>query len=61
MEIRVDPKILDLVSTLEKDLPKAINEALTLWLRKRMLVCPIANRFCKFIDGSCNDCSIAKG
>ena len=60
MEIRVDPKILDLVASIEKDLPKAINEALTLWLRKRMIVCPITNRFCKIIDSPCNDCAVAK-
>ena len=60
MEIQVDPKILDLIASLEKDLTKAINEALTLWLKKRIIVCPITNQFCKFIDGSCNDCSVAK-
>ena len=60
MEVLLDPKILYLVSSLEKDLPKAINEALTLWLKKRIIVCPITNHFCKIINGSCNDCSVAK-
>ena len=60
MEIKVDPNILDLIASLEKDLQKAINEALTLWLRKRLIVCPITNQFCKFVDGSCNDCSVTK-
>lgn len=60
MEIQLDPKILDLVTSLEKDLPKAINESLTLWLRKRLLVCPITNQFCKFNNGSCNDCAVTK-
>jgi hypothetical protein len=57
---RVDPKILNLVVSLEKDLNAAINEALNLWLKQRVTVCPITNQFCKFIDGSCNDCTLTK-
>ena len=59
MEIQVDSEILNLVSSLEKDLNSAINEALTLWLKRKIIVCPITNQFCKFPSHPCNDCSLS--
>ena len=60
MDIRLDSKILNLVTSLETDLTKAINEALTMWLKERLLVCPMTNQFCKYPEGPCNDCSLTK-
>jgi hypothetical protein len=60
VNIRIDPEILNLVCSLEKDLTKALNEALNLWLKKRLTTCPITNQFCKSTDGPCNDCALTK-
>jgi len=60
VDIRLDSKILNLVTSLETDLTKAINEALTMWLKERLLVCPMTNQFCKYPEGPCNDCSLTK-
>ena len=60
MEIQLDPKTLTLVTSLEADLNKAIHEALTLWLKKKVIVCPITNQFCMHGHGPCNDCSITE-
>jgi len=59
MEIQVDSKILNLIASLETDLNKVIKEALTLWLKERIIICPISGQFCKHDDGPCNDCSVA--
>ena len=58
MEIQLDPKILNLVKSLETDLSKAIHEALNLWLKKRLIICPVTNKFCEHGKSSCNDCSV---
>jgi len=58
MEVQLNPKILKLVTSLETDLNKAIHEALNLWLKKRLIVCPITNQFCERGHGSCNDCPV---
>jgi hypothetical protein len=60
MEIQLDSKIYSLVTSLEKDLNKAVHEALTLWLKERLLVCPITNQLCEFQLGQCNDCPVTK-
>ena len=60
MEIQVDSKVLHLVTSLKIDLNKAINEALTLWLKQKIIVCPITNQFCTFPAGPCNDCSVSQ-
>lgn len=59
MEIRVNPKILKLVTSLETNVTKAINEALNLWLKEKLTSCPITNQFC-INDGPCNDCPVLK-
>jgi hypothetical protein len=59
MEIQLDSKILSLAASLEIDLTKVINEALTIWLKKRLPVCPITKQFCEYPKGSCNDCPMA--
>jgi hypothetical protein len=60
MEVQLDSKILNLVASVETDLNKAINEALNLWLKRRIIICPITNQFCKFPNMPCNVCSISK-
>ena len=60
MEIQLDSKIVRLVTLLEIDMTKAINEALTMWLKKRLPVCPITNHLCEYPQGQCNDCPIAQ-
>lgn len=56
MEIKVDKKLLRLVSKFEKDSNKAMSEAIILWLKKKVITCPITNQFCEEINRSCNDC-----
>jgi hypothetical protein len=60
MEIQLDSSVVNLVALVEKDLSKAINEALNLWLKQKIIVCPITNKFCKFPNGTCNECPISQ-
>lgn len=60
MEIEIDPKLLRLISTFEVDISEVVKQALTLWLRERILICPITKRFCVNMNVSCNECAIAK-
>ncbi len=60
MEVNIDPELLRLIATLEEDISKVVQQALTLWLKKRILTCPITNRFCIDRSKSCNECAIAK-
>ncbi|MGD8546044.1 MAG: hypothetical protein PVH12_07710 [Candidatus Bathyarchaeota archaeon] len=60
MEIEIDPQLLRLISTFEVDISEVVKQALTLWLRERILTCPITKRFCVNINESCNKCTIAK-
>lgn len=60
VSIQVSPKLLDLATSVEKDVTKAVNEALQLWLKKKIVTCPITNRFCINPNQPCNDCEITK-
>lgn len=60
MEVYVEPKIMELVSTVEKDFSKAVSEALNLWLRERIIICPITKRYCINHNVPCNECPITK-
>ena len=60
LKIQLDSNMLNLVTSVEIDVTKAVHEALNLWLKERVLVCPITNQFCKYPEGPCNDCSLAK-
>jgi hypothetical protein len=60
MEVQLDSSVLNLIASVEADLNKAINEALNLWLKQKIIVCPITNQFCKFPDGSCNECPVSQ-
>jgi len=60
MKIQVDPKILNLVYSIEPDLNKAIKEALNLWLKEKIIICPYTHQYCKNNNIPCNDCSICK-
>jgi hypothetical protein len=45
-----------LVSKVEKDSTKAVREALSLWLKQKLLTCPLTKQFCENTDISCNHC-----
>jgi len=60
MEIEIDSKILTLVTSIESDLKKAVDEGLSLWLKTRLTVCPITKEFCVSPNTPCNDCIITK-
>ena len=60
MEIDIDSKILTLVSSIESDLKKAVDEGLFLWLKTKLTVCPITNEFCVSPNTPCNNCSLSK-
>jgi hypothetical protein len=55
----MNPEILQLIATLEKDVSEVVHEALDLWLKEKMPICPLTNRFCVSVQGSCNECSVA--
>lgn len=56
MQTLVDPKLLELTQSIEKDFNKVINEAINLWLKEKILTCPITQKFCKNQQISCNEC-----
>jgi hypothetical protein len=60
MEVDIDSKILTLVSSIESDMKKAVDEGLFLWLKTRLTICPLTNDFCVSPNTSCNHCSISK-
>lgn len=56
MDIRIEPEILRLIRTVENDISKVVSEALHLWLKEKILICPITEGFCENLQGSCNNC-----
>lgn len=60
MKIQLEPSMVNLVKSLEKDVSKAVHEALNLWLRERLTVCPITNQLCINPNMPCNDCPVTK-
>ena len=60
MEIEIDSKILTVVSSIESDLKKAVDEGLFLWLKTKLSACPITEDFCASPNNSCNDCNLSK-
>jgi hypothetical protein len=60
MKVQLESKIVNLIKPLEKDLTKVVHEALNLWLKKRLTVCPITNQFCINPNRPCNDCALTK-
>ena len=60
MEIQVEQELLHLINLVGDDFSKVINEALNLWLKGKIPICPLTNRFCVDLQGSCNNCSIAE-
>ena len=60
MDVQLEPKLLRLVAAFEEDMSKAISEALTLWLKLKVPICPITENFYENIEGSCNDCTVAR-
>jgi hypothetical protein len=45
---------------MEKDVSKAICEALDLWLKEKIITCPITNKLCVNMNQPCNNCEIAR-
>ena len=60
LEIKLDSNILNLVTSVETDVTKAVHEALNLWLRERLTACPITKNFCINPKNPCNDCILVK-
>ena len=58
MEIQIEPRLLRIIATIDGDFSKVVSEALNLWLRGKILTCPISNDFCANLRGPCNDCFI---
>ena len=58
MEVQVDPKLLKLVESQSENVVKAVNEALKLWLEKKLTTCPITNTICTNNQIPCNECPI---
>ena len=56
MQTLVDTKLLELAQSVEKDFNKILNEAINLWLKEKILTCPITQKFCKDPKISCNEC-----
>jgi hypothetical protein len=60
VNVQVNSKVLRLVSSMEKDVSKAICEALDLWLKEKIITCPITNKLCVNMNQPCNNCEIAR-
>ncbi len=60
VNVQVNPKLLRLVTSMEKDVSKAVYEALNLWLKEKIITCPITNNLCTNMNEPCNHCDIAK-
>jgi hypothetical protein len=60
VNVQVNSKLLDLAASVEKDVSNVLNEALHLWLKKKIITCPITGRFCININEPCNNCDITK-
>jgi hypothetical protein len=58
MEIQVNTQTLQLISSQEKDINKAVDEALNMWLKTKIATCPITRKFCINPQSPCNDCEI---
>jgi hypothetical protein len=58
MNVKIEPKILSMITNVENDIPKVLSEALNLWLEQKITKCPITKYFCENIKGTCNECSI---
>ena len=58
MEVNVEKGLLNLIASVEKDISKVIPEALHLWLKQRIPICPITENLCINIKGSCNNCQL---
>lgn len=60
VKIQLESNIVNRITLLEKDVTKAVHEALNLWLKERLTVCPITDQFCINPNTPCNDCSLTK-
>jgi hypothetical protein len=58
LEIHLDSDVVDRVFLVEKNISKAVNEALNLWLKERISMCPITKDFCINPCDSCKGCDI---
>lgn len=58
LEIHINSMIVDRVTLVEKNLSKAVNEALNLWLKEKISLCPTTKEFCINTSDSCKGCKI---
>ena len=58
MEIQIENNLLNLIEKVDSDISKVVSEALEIWLKGKVLTCPITDTFCINLDKPCNDCSI---
>ena len=55
IKIEIDEKTLSLVNHIEKDISKAVVEALNMWLAGNIPACPFDSGFCVSAE-PCNNC-----
>ncbi|MCW4034010.1 MAG: hypothetical protein NWF03_01455 [Candidatus Bathyarchaeota archaeon] len=59
VNVQVNSKLLQLVQSMEEDISKAVGEALHLWLKEKIITCPITNKLCTNPNTPCNHCETA--
>ena len=52
----MDPKLLELLQSIEKDFKKVVNEAINLWLKEKIITCTLTQKFCINQQIPCNEC-----
>ncbi|MEJ2271835.1 MAG: hypothetical protein P8X91_05040 [Candidatus Bathyarchaeota archaeon] len=57
MQIEVDPKLIELVESQGEKIKTAINEGLNLWLKQKLITCPMTKKFCTNNQNPCNECT----
>jgi hypothetical protein len=55
MEIKIESHLLDLIASTKVEISKVIPEALNLWLKDKLIICPITRSFC-ISNKPCNEC-----
>ena len=58
LKIQINSIIVDQVTLVEKNFSKAVNEALNLWLKEKISICPTTKEFCINPSDSCKGCKI---
>jgi hypothetical protein len=56
MQVDADPKLIKLVESVGENIIIAVNEGLNLWLKQKLITCPITKKFCTNNLNPCNEC-----